>query len=105
MNRDGKIATEKSSHRSPSCAYKEEKPESQQLGRRVMSDERIEQGILEFVKARQIAGLTLTEVHADHGVATVRGRAATTLAKRVCWECCRRVTGVRFVVDLVELSA
>ena len=46
-----------------------------------MSDERIEQGILEFVKTRQIAGLTLTEVHADHGVATVRGRAATTLAK------------------------
>ncbi len=70
-----------------------------------MSDERIEQGILEFVKARHIAGLTLTEVHADHGVATVRGRAATTLAKRVCWECCRRVTGVRYVVDLVELSA
>ena len=70
-----------------------------------MSDERIEQGIREFVKARQIAGLTLTEVHADHGVATVRGRATTTLAKRVCWECCRRVTGVRFVVDLVELSA
>jgi hypothetical protein len=70
-----------------------------------MSDERIAQGILELVKARQIAGLTLTEVRADHGVATVRGRAATTFAKRICWECCRRVTGVRFVVDLVELTA
>ncbi len=70
-----------------------------------MSDERIEHGILEFVKARQIAGLTLTEVHADHGIATIRGRAATILAKHICWECCRRVTGVRFVVDLVELTA
>jgi len=69
-----------------------------------MSDERIERGILEFVKTRHIPGLTLTAVRADHGVATVRGSAATTLAKRLCWECCRRVTGVRFVVDLVELS-
>ncbi|HEV8070360.1 MAG TPA: hypothetical protein VGP76_21780 [Planctomycetaceae bacterium] len=70
-----------------------------------MSDERIEHGILEFVKARQIAGLTLTEVRADHGIATVRGNAATAFAKRVCWECVRRVTGVRSVVDLVELTA
>ena len=70
-----------------------------------MSDERIQQGILEFVRARHIAGLTLTEVHADHGIATVRGKATTSFAKRVCWECCRRVTGVRGVVDLVELIA
>jgi hypothetical protein len=70
-----------------------------------MSDERIEHGILEFVRARQIAGLTLTEVRADHGIATVRGSASTAFAKRVCWECVRRVTGVRYVVDLVELTA
>lgn len=70
-----------------------------------MSDERIERGILEFVKARQIPGLTLFEVRAIHGVATVRGRAASDFAKRVCRESCRRVTGVRAVVDLIELAA
>ncbi len=70
-----------------------------------MSDERIARGILEFVKARHIAGLTLVEVHADHGIATIHGQAATPFAKRICWECCRRVTGVRAVVDLVELAA
>jgi len=70
-----------------------------------MSDERIERGILEIVKARHIAGLTLSEVHADHGIATIRGWAATDLAKHICWECCRRVTGVRSVVDLVQLTA
>ena len=69
-----------------------------------MSDERIEQGIIEFVKARHIAGLTLSEVHADHGIATVRGKATTSFAKQVCWECVRRVTGVRCVVDLVEVA-
>lgn len=47
----------------------------------------------------------LSEVHAEHGIATIRGWAATALAKHLCWECCRRVTGVRAVVDLVQLSA
>jgi osmotically-inducible protein OsmY len=70
-----------------------------------MSDQNIERGILEFLKARHISGLTVSEVHAAHGIATVRGTAATTFAKRVCRECCRRVTGVRAVVDLVELTA
>ena len=70
-----------------------------------MSDERIERGILEFVKARHIPGLALSEVRADHGIATIRGWAGTVLAKHLCWECCRRVTGVRAVVDLVQLSA
>jgi len=70
-----------------------------------MSDQNIERGILEFLKARHISGLTVAEVHADHGIATVRGSAETIFAKRVCWECCRRVTGVRAVVDLVELTA
>ncbi len=70
-----------------------------------MSDERIERGILEFIKARHIPGLTLSEVHAEQGVATIRGWAATELAKHICWECCRRVTGVRAVVDLVQLTA
>jgi hypothetical protein len=49
-----------------------------------MSDQRIERGILEFLKARHITGLTVSEVHADRGIATVRGSAETIFAKRVC---------------------
>lgn len=70
-----------------------------------MSDQNIERGILEFVKSRRIPGLTLREVHVERGIAVVRGNADTTFAKRACWECCRRVTGVRAVVDLVDLAA
>lgn len=70
-----------------------------------MSDQSIERGILEFLKARHISGLSITEVHADHGIATVRRIAKTSFAKRVYWECCRRVSGVRTVVDQVELNA
>jgi osmotically-inducible protein OsmY len=70
-----------------------------------MSDQNIERGIVEFLKQRQIAGLTVGNVHVDRGTATVCGRAETLFAKRACWECCRRVTGVRAVVDLVEIKA
>lgn len=70
-----------------------------------MSDQNIERGIVEVLKRRHIAGLTVRDVHVDRGTATVSGRADSAFAKRACWECCRRVTGVRTVVDLVELAA
>jgi osmotically-inducible protein OsmY len=73
-------------------------------GRRAVSDRGLERGILEFLKARHIGGLTIWEVHAENGIATVRGRAESAYAKRVCRECCRHITGVRGVVDLVELG-
>jgi osmotically-inducible protein OsmY len=70
-----------------------------------MSDQNIERGIVEFLKVRHIDGLAIQNVHVERGVAVVRGSAATPFAKRVCHECCRRVTGVRAVVDLVDLAA
>lgn len=70
-----------------------------------MSDQNIERGIVELFKRRPIIGLTVRDVHVAGGTATVCGRAETAYAKRACWECCRRVTGVRWVVDLVELAA
>ena len=70
-----------------------------------MSDQNIQRGIVEFLKQRQIAGLTVGNVHVDHGTATICGCAESIFAKRACWECCRRVAGVRWVVDLVEVRA
>jgi osmotically-inducible protein OsmY len=70
-----------------------------------MSDQNIERGIREYLKARHIPGLTIATVQVERGNAIVRGSAASNFAKRVCWECCRRVTGVRSVVDLVDLAA
>ena len=70
-----------------------------------MSDQNIERGIVEFLKVQHIDGLSIQNVHVERGVAVVRGWAATPFAKRVCQACCRRVTGVRSVVDLVDLAA
>jgi len=75
-----------------------------QEGRKAMSDRKIERGIQEYLKARQIGGLTVWDIQAENGIATVRGRAESVYAKRACWECCRHVTGVRAVIDLVELA-
>jgi osmotically-inducible protein OsmY len=69
-----------------------------------MSDRKIERGIQEYLKARRIGGLIVWDVRAENGIATVRGRAESGFAKRACWECCRHVTGVRAVIDLVELA-
>jgi len=69
-----------------------------------MCDRNLERGIVELLKARHIGGLTIWDVHAQDGIATIRGRAESPFAKRVCRECCRHVTGVRSVVDLIELG-
>jgi osmotically-inducible protein OsmY len=73
-------------------------------GRKAVSDRSLERGILELLKARHIGGLTIWEVHAHEGIATVRGRAESPFAKRACRECCRHVTGVRGVIDQIELG-
>jgi osmotically-inducible protein OsmY len=70
-----------------------------------MSDQNIERGIVEFLKTRQIQGLTVLNVHVDRGTATVSGSAQSIYAKIACRECCRRVAGVRAVVDQVDLAA
>ena len=70
-----------------------------------MPDHNIERGIVEFLKKQHIAGLTVANVYVERGTATVSGCAETVFAKRACWECCRRVTGVRAVVDRIEVRA
>lgn len=70
-----------------------------------MSDAHIEHGIVELLKIRVVHGLTDLEVHAHLGIAEVCGRAATPAVRQLCLECCRRVTGVRQVVDRLQVCS
>lgn len=70
-----------------------------------MSDSNIEHGIVEFLRARQVIGLHSLNVHAHQGVAEVRGWAESVAARKLCIECCSRVTGVRQVIDMLEVAA
>ena len=70
-----------------------------------MSDSHIEHGIYEFLKARDVAGLHYLNVQAHNGIAELRGLADSAMVRALCVECCRRVTGVRQVIDMLEVSA
>ena len=70
-----------------------------------MSDSQLTHGIHELLKARRIAGVHAFYVELHNGVAVIRGRVASPFAKWACYECCRRVPGVRRVVDELQSAA
>jgi osmotically-inducible protein OsmY len=69
-----------------------------------MSDNQIQHGIVELLKARQIDGVWDFQVETHNGVAFIRGRVSSAYAKQACYECCRRVTGVVKVVDQLRMA-
>lgn len=69
-----------------------------------MSDNQMERGICELIKARHISGLRWFHVEAWQGIATIRAQVASAFDRRVCYECVRRVPGVRYVVDQIEVA-
>lgn len=68
-----------------------------------MSDKQVEHGIRELLKARHINGLRWFEVESRHGIATIRAQVNSEFSHRTCYECARRVPGVRYVVDHIEV--
>ncbi|MGE3315716.1 MAG: BON domain-containing protein [Planctomycetaceae bacterium] len=68
-----------------------------------MSDSQVEHGIRELLKARRISGLQWFEVESRHGVATIRACVNSEFSHRTCYECCRHMPGVRYVVDRIEV--
>lgn len=69
-----------------------------------MSDHQMERGISELLKARHILGLRWFHVEARQGIATIRAQVTSAFAHVACYECCRRVAGVRRVVDQIEIT-
>jgi osmotically-inducible protein OsmY len=67
-----------------------------------MSDEHIEHGIREILKARHVIGLHRLSVHARNGIAELRGFVESAHMRSLCIECSRRVTGVRQVIDCLD---
>jgi hypothetical protein len=69
-----------------------------------MSDSQVEHGIRELLKARCISGLRWFEVEARQGIATIRAQVNSEYSHRACYECCRRMPGVRYVIDYIEVT-
>ena len=70
-----------------------------------MTDNRITRGIQELLKQRRIDGLGPIKVETHCGIVWIRGRVTSEFARRACYECCRRVTGVRRVIDELQMVA
>ncbi len=69
-----------------------------------MSDYQVEHGIRELLRARRISGLRWFEVESRQGIATIRAQVNSEFSHRTCYECCRHVPGVRYVVDHIEVT-
>ena len=70
-----------------------------------MSDQQLQRGIVELVKARRIPGLSAFDVEAHNGVVVIHGSVPSEFSRWACRECCRHVTGVRRVVDELRVGS
>jgi osmotically-inducible protein OsmY len=67
------------------------------------ADSDLEQRVRSFLQAKHVPGLRNLEIKADSGVVTLKGRVQTFYEKQLCNQCCRRVAGVRELVNAVHV--
>lgn len=67
------------------------------------ADRELERRVTSFLAAKHVPGLRQLDVRADRGTVTVSGRVRTFYEKQLCNQCCRRVAGVRELVNAVDV--
>jgi osmotically-inducible protein OsmY len=72
-------------------------------GNQRTADVDLKQRIVSFLAARHVPGLRNLHVRVERGVVTITGCVLTFYEKQLCNECCRRVAGVRQVVNDVSV--
>jgi hypothetical protein len=68
-----------------------------------LSDHELELRVIRFLEAKHVPALRSLEVRAQAGVVTLTGRVYTFYEKQLCNQCCRHVTGVRQLLNAVEV--
>ena len=69
----------------------------------VDDDRALERRVVSFLQAKHVPGLRQLEVKAESGIVTVSGRVQTFYEKQLCNQCCRRVAGVRELINAVDV--
>ena len=69
----------------------------------VDDDRALERRVVTFLQAKHVPGLRQLEVKAASGIVTVSGRVQTFYEKQLCNQCCRRVAGVRELINAVDV--
>ena len=67
------------------------------------SDRELEHRVIGFLESKRVPALRYLEVKARSGVVTLTGRVYTFYEKQLCNQCCRRVPGVRQLVNEVDV--
>jgi len=67
------------------------------------SDRALEDRVMRFLEAKHVPALRYLEVKAQAGIVTLTGRVYTFYEKQLCNQCCRRVSGVRQLVNEVDV--
>src|SRR5262245_40053056 len=68
-----------------------------------LADRDLERRVISFLEAKHVPALRYLEVKARSGVVTLTGRVYTFYEKQLCNQCCRRVPGVRQLVNEVDV--
>ena len=69
------------------------------------ADGELERQLLSFLFERQIPALRRISVAVSNGIVTLKGRVQSFYERQLCLSCCRRVAGVRQLVDQIEVAA
>jgi len=67
------------------------------------TDRDLEHRVISFLETKHVPALRYLEVKARSGVVTLTGRVYTFYEKQLCNQCCRRVPGVRQLVNEVDV--
>jgi osmotically-inducible protein OsmY len=68
-----------------------------------LDDRELERRVVSFLETKHVPGLRHLAVKAQAGVVTVSGRVQTFYEKQLCNQCCRRVAGVRELINAVDV--
>jgi osmotically-inducible protein OsmY len=68
-------------------------------------DRELERRVREYLTGRQMPTLRKIEVAAHEGTVTLCGEVQSFYQKQLCLNCCRRVDGVRDLIDKVEVAS
>jgi osmotically-inducible protein OsmY len=69
------------------------------------TDRDLERRVTNYLWGRHVPALRNVLVEATDGVVTLRGQVRSFYEKQLCHNCCRRVAGVRQLVDDVDVMS
>lgn len=69
------------------------------------SDLDLERRVANYLDGRFMPSLRRLAIEADGGIITMRGEVSSFYEKQIALHCCRRVAGVRELIDAIDVES